>query len=218
MLYHKFKGLIARERMHIPEITCGPYGNLPMMQKRGEALPRGILLLADHTPYALYDDHVLAPGDVFRMTLLRMPLDRLESYFNFCARTKFIPDKWSRFIDDLGAMPEAEFIEMCRHFEHNSGYVYWFDPKTRDFEAALRNLLSYDVIARHDRLEELCEMFNARNPYGVRFYLGDVRHVNQTPRSTHLTPRQREVAQGILEQEFAIWESPAVQEAMQSRP
>lgn len=213
MLYHKFRSLIASPYMHIPEITCDAHDNLPMLEARDEPLPTGLLLLADHSPYALYDDRVLSAGTIFRITLLRAPLDRLESYYHFCVRANFIPEKWARYVNNLGAMPEVDFIDMCRHFERYSGYVYWFDPAQRRLAVALRNLLNYDIIARHDDLDGFCSKFNARNPYDLEFNTQEVLHVNKSERSTCLTTRQRQVARGILEDDFKIWESPLVKRA-----
>lgn len=218
MLYHKFEPLFGRPRMHVPEITCDAFGNLPMLEERGEPLPENLLLLADHSPFGLYDERVLAEGEPFRMTLLRQPIDRFESYFHFCAIQNFIPEKWSRYASDLPSMPDADFIEMCDDFKSDSEYAYWFDPLKRDPEKALSNLLGYDVVARYDDLEDFCAKFNARNPYGLTFQPDEEVHVNQTLRPSRMTTQQREIARDLLASDHQIWNAPAVQRAMEPTP
>lgn len=211
MLYDKFEPLFGRRRMHVPEITGGPFDNLPMLVERGEPLPSDLMLLADHSPCGLYDDRVLAPGRPFRLTLLREPLDRLESYFHFCAQQGFIPEEWASYAADLAAMPEPMFIEGCRFFETDSGLAWWFDPHGRDPERALATLLGFDVICRYDDLAGFCRAFNRSNPYGLTFGPDEVLHLNHTPRPSRMTPRQREIAREVLEAEHRLWTSPALQ-------
>lgn len=206
MLFHKFEPLFGRHRMHVPEITCSPFDNLPMLEERGEPFPCDLLLLADHSPYGLYDHRVLAPGRPFRITLLREPLDRFEAYFHFCAREGFLPSEWATYAADLPAMPEATFVELCRSFEQDSGLAYWFDPQGRDPGEALRNLLGYDIVLPYDDLGRFCCEFNRRNPFGVTFGPGEVLHVNHTPRASRMTPRQCEIARELFAVELRMWE------------
>jgi hypothetical protein len=211
MLYRKFVPLFGRRRLHVPEITCSPFDNLPMLAARAERFPSDLMLLADHSPFALYDEEVLAAGQPFRITLLREPLDRFESYFHFCARERFIPVEWVRYVTDLAAMPESIFIELCRSFEADSGLTYWFDPQRRDPETALSNLLGYDIIVRHDDLEGFCDEFNRGNPYGLTFHPDEVLHCNHTPRLSRMTTRQHEIACDVLASEHRLWNSPTLQ-------
>jgi hypothetical protein len=210
MLYRKLVPLFGRRRMHVPEITCSPFDNLPMLAERGEPFPSDLMLLADHTPFGLYDDRVLAPGRPFRITLLREPLDRFESYYHFCAGQGFIPEEWVRYVDDLAAMPEPMFIELCRFFEDDSGLACWFDPRRRDPDTALSNLLGYDLVGRYDDLEGFCHRFNRRNPYGLTFQPNEVLHLNHTPRPSRMTARQRDLARELLAGEHRMWSSPAL--------
>jgi hypothetical protein len=214
MLYRKFEPLFGRRRMHVPEITCGPFDNLPMLAERGEPFPADLMLLADHSPCGLYDQRVLAAGRPFRITLLREPLDRFESYFHFCAAQGFIPAEWARHATDLAAMPESTFVEVCRFFEADSGLAYWFDPRRRDPETALSTLLGYDVVRRYDDLEGFCRAFNRRNPYGLTFRPDEVLHLNHTPRPSRLTARQRDLARDLLVAEHRVWNSPALQRVL----
>lgn len=215
MLYRKFEPLFGRGRMHVPEITCSPFDNLPMLAERGEPFPSDLLLLADHSPYALYDERVLAEGRPFRIALLREPVDRFESYVHFCAGQGFIPAEWARQVTDLPAMPKPTFIELCRFFETDSGLAYWFDPQGRDPESALSSLLGYDVLCRYDDLDGFCDAFNRSNPYGLTFHPDEVLHLNHTPRPSRMTARQREVAREVLESEHRMWDSSALQGILQ---
>lgn len=210
MLYGKLEPLFGRRRMHVPEITSSPFDNLPMLAERGEPFPSDLMLLADHSPFGLYDERVLAAGRPFRITLLREPLDRFESYYHFCAGQGFIPEEWVRYTNDLAAMPEPMFVELCRFFEDDSGLAYWFDPRRRDPETALSNLLGYDVIGRYDDLAGFCRELNRRNPYGVTFHPDEVLHLNHTPRPSRMSPRQLDVARDVLASEHRMWGAPAL--------
>ena len=214
MLHAGFAPLFGPTRLHVPEITCDAHDNLPMLEERGEPLPTDLLLLADHSPFGRYDARVLAPGTPFRVTLLREPIDRLESYFHFCARAGFIPAEWAEFTAHAEEMPEAILDDLCRHFRENSSAVTCFDPDNQKPSTAEKNLLSYDVIARHDDWPGFCERFNDRNPYGVRFEPSDVIHINPTGRPSRLTSAQRAFARERLVRDVWLWERDAVQGAM----
>ena len=214
MLYHKLEPLFGRDRMHVPEITCDAFDNLPMLAERGEPLPENLMLLADHSPFGLFDEQVLTGGRPFRCTLLRHPIDRFESYFNFCARQHFIPEQWAKYVSNLPAMPALDFIELCNHFVSESSYAYWFDPVGRNPEIALSNLIEYTIIARHDDLEGFCSKFNTSNPYGLSFHLDEIMHINKIPRLSWMTAQQREIARDVFFNDFFIWHSLAVQRAM----
>ena len=216
MLYTKFEPLFGRHRMHVPEITCSPFDNLPMLAERGEPLPTNLMLLADHSPFQLYDERVLAAGPPFRVTLLRDPIDRLESYFHFCARESFIPEDWAGFASHLPDMPKPLLIEVCEFFESDSGFASWFDPLHRDPDTALSNLLEFDVIARFDDLAGFCSRFNRMNPYGVSFQADEIVHLNHTPRQSRLTPGQRAIAREVLQHDFNFWDSPQLERILSS--
>jgi hypothetical protein len=211
MLYRKFLPMLGGHRMHIPEITCSAFDNLPMLFDRGETMPTEVLLLADHSPFGLFDSQVLSKGRPFRIVLLREPLDRFESYLHFCAREHFIPEEWVRMVSNLPAMPESLLVVVCRFFNQDSGLPYWFDPLDRDYQAALENLLSCDVIAPWNDFARLRAAFNSRNPYGVVFEPGESLHLNHTPRSSTLTEHQREIVIDCLADEVRMWEDPALQ-------
>lgn len=214
MLYAKFEPIFGHHRLHIPELTCDAFGNLPMKAERGEALPENILLLADHSPFGRFDARVLAPGRPYRITFLREPFDRFESYYHFCARCEFIPEEWARHTHDVSAMSDAELAALCEFFEEDSGYLYWFDPDHRDRDTAIANLLSYDIVGPYDDLTSFCARFNRSNPYGVTFDPAEVRHVNTTDRPSRFTPAQRELAREKLANDYFVWHSPAVRRAM----
>ncbi len=214
MLYKKFEPIFGRRSMHVPELTCDAFDNLPMLEERGEPLPEQVMLLADHSPVGLFDDRVLAQDEPFRITLLREPIDRFESYFHFCARQRYIPDKWAEYAARLPALPDAELIELCKFFDSDSGLAYWFDPEGRDPDTAHSNLLRIDIVARYNDLGGFCCMFNARNPYGLTFRRDEILHVNHTDFASRLTTRQRHIVRSVLRDECRIWHSPEVQSAM----
>ena len=215
MLHRLFVDRVPPERMHVPELTGPAETNLPMLEARGAPLPTDLLLLADHSPFGVYDARVLAPGTPFRVTLLREPLDRFESYVHFCARAGFVPDAWAAHAADLPRMPDDVLLALVERFDRESGAVAWLDPTGNDSAAAVANLRRFDVVARHDDLAGFGRMFDARNPYGLRFGT-DVLHVNRTPRPSRLSGRQRRVVAERLAREVAFWESDEVQGAMRS--
>ncbi|MBK9385900.1 MAG: hypothetical protein IPN34_13905 [Planctomycetes bacterium] len=213
MLHAKYRAIFPAERMHIPEITCRDIDNLPMLEARGEPLPRDLWLLADHSPHGIYEERVLASLPRFRIALLREPLDRLESLYHFFVRAGFLPEELKEFID-LETMPEQVWERLCQHFLELSGYVRWFDPVGQDVSAAVDRLLAYDVLGRHDDLADFCSRFSDRNPHGVRLSATDVLHVNATARPAPLSRVQQEIAYEALATDYAIWEHAQVQRAL----
>ncbi|MCG6872695.1 MAG: hypothetical protein LJE84_10415 [Gammaproteobacteria bacterium] len=202
------------QQVHIPQVTCARNDNLPMLEARGAPLPSGIRLLADHSPFGVYDSRVLAAGEIFRVTLLREPVERLASFLGFGIALNLFPDSLLGDRPDIASISEENFATLCRFFADQTGYLAWFDAGERDPNRAMENLLRYDVVARHDELDRFCRLFNRRNPFGAAFREGDILHANRSPRVFHLTSSQAEIARQELRAEYTIWEAPEVQAAM----